>query len=190
MRARTPDAEGYVDQDGVKIAFEVFGSGRPTLLLVPAWTIIHSRFWKMQVPYLSDHFRVVTFDRPGNGRSDRPLDPPCYAVESVARQALAVLDATDTDQAVLVSLSQGAQESLALAADHAERVLGAILIGAATMLEPFHPGRAAAEMTFFDPAPPAPEGWSRLNAQFWTDRYREFADFFFSECFTEAHSTK
>jgi pimeloyl-ACP methyl ester carboxylesterase len=191
MRARTPDAEGYVDQDGVKIGFEVFGSGRrPTLLLVPTWTIIHSRFWKMQVPYLSDHFRVVTFDRPGNGRSDRPLDPHCYGVESVSRQALAVLDATDTDQAVMVSLSQGAQESLVLAADHAERVLGAVFIGAATTLEPLHPGRAAAEATFFDPAPSTPQGWSRLNAQFWIDGYREFADFFFSECFSEAHSTK
>src|SRR5690348_11923878 len=128
MRARMPDTEGYIDHDGVKIGFEVFGTGRPTLLLLPTWTIIHSRFWKMQVPYLADHFRVVTFDRPGNGRSDRPLEPVCYSVESVTRQALAVLDATDTEQAVIVSLSQGAQENLLLAADHPERVHGCVFI--------------------------------------------------------------
>ena len=73
MRARYPDDEGFVDNNGVKIGYEVFGSGTPTLLLLPTWTIIHSRFWKLQVPYLARHFRVVTFDGPGNGRSDRPL---------------------------------------------------------------------------------------------------------------------
>ena len=74
MRARYPDDEGFVENNGVKIGYEVFGSGTPTLLLLPTWTIIHSRFWKLQVPYLARHFRVITFDGPGNGRSDRPLD--------------------------------------------------------------------------------------------------------------------
>ncbi len=72
MRARTPDQEGYVERDGVKIAYEVFGSGETTILLMPAWSIIHSRLWKMQVPYLARHYRVVTFDGRGNGKSDRP----------------------------------------------------------------------------------------------------------------------
>src|SRR5689334_19852063 len=30
MRARYPDAEGFVERDGVKIAYEVFGSGGPS----------------------------------------------------------------------------------------------------------------------------------------------------------------
>ena len=34
MRAREPDAEGYVDRDGVKLHFEVVGHGQPTLLLL------------------------------------------------------------------------------------------------------------------------------------------------------------
>ena len=93
MRARLPDTEGYVERDGVKVGYEVFGHGTPTLLLLPAWTIVHSRFWKMQVPYLADHFRVITFDRPGNGRSDRTLDPAAYGVEATVDHALAVLDA-------------------------------------------------------------------------------------------------
>src|SRR4051794_24241838 len=112
MRAREPDTDGYVERDGVKVGYEVFGSGSPTLLLLPTWTIIHSRFWKLQVPYLADHFRVVTFDRPGNGRADRPADPTAHAVNAVADHALAVMDATGTDRAVLVSLSLGAQEAL------------------------------------------------------------------------------
>jgi pimeloyl-ACP methyl ester carboxylesterase len=77
------------------------------------------------VPYLADHHRVVTFDRPGNGRSDRPLDPAAYDARAVADHALAVLDATGTDAAVVVSLSQGAIESLYLAAGHPARGVGA-----------------------------------------------------------------
>jgi pimeloyl-ACP methyl ester carboxylesterase len=189
VRARQPDAEGHVQCDGVKIGYEVFGDGTPALLLMPAWTIIHSRFWKLQVPYLAEHFRVITFDRPGNGRSDRALDPEAYGVATVAGQALAVMDATGTDRAVLVSLSQGAQEVLMLAADHTDRVLGAVVISPALMLEPDHPERAAAAERFLDPYPADPKHWERLNAQYWLDHYEDFADFFFTECSPEPHST-
>ena len=190
MRARQPDVEGYVQCDGVKIGYEVFGDGAPTLLLLPAWTIIHSRFWKLQVPYLAHHFRVITFDRPGNGRSDRSADPKAYGVAAVAGQALAVMDATGTDRAVLVSLSQGALESLKLAADYPDRVLGAILISPALGLEPDHAERATATERFFDPCPADPQRWQRLNAWYWQDNYADFAEFFFRECFPEPHSTK
>ena len=73
-RARYPDTSGYVERDGVKLHFEVYGSGEPTVLLLPTWSIVHSRHWKMQIPYLSRHCRVVTFDGRGNGRSDRPAE--------------------------------------------------------------------------------------------------------------------
>src|SRR2546421_4441275 len=61
MRARYPDGDGYVERDGVKVAYEVFGDGHePTILLLPTWSIIHSLVWKMQVPYLARHHRVIT----------------------------------------------------------------------------------------------------------------------------------
>ena len=66
-RARYPDEEGYVERDGVRVFYEVYGSGEPTVLLLPTWSIIHSRQWKMQIPYLARHCRVVTFDGRGNG---------------------------------------------------------------------------------------------------------------------------
>jgi hypothetical protein len=34
-RARYPDADGYVDRDGVKLHYEVYGSGEPTVFLLP-----------------------------------------------------------------------------------------------------------------------------------------------------------
>ena len=62
MRARYPDREGFVERDGVKLHYEVFGTGDRTIFFLPTWSIIHSRFWKAQVPYFARHFRVLTFD--------------------------------------------------------------------------------------------------------------------------------
>jgi pimeloyl-ACP methyl ester carboxylesterase/predicted glycosyltransferase len=130
MRARYPDAEGYVERDGVRSFYEVYGDGEPTLLLLPTWSLVHSRFWKAQIPYLARHFRVVTFDGRGNGRSDRPVGPEHYGPPELAADALAVLDATGTERAITVSESAGTLWNLVLCANHAERVSAAIFIGA------------------------------------------------------------
>src|SRR5207244_1383012 len=39
MRAQYPDQDGYVERDGVKVFYEVFGEGDPTVLLMPTWSI-------------------------------------------------------------------------------------------------------------------------------------------------------
>ena len=77
-RARYPDEEGYVERDGVRVFWERYGEGATTILLLPTWEIVHSRSWKMQIPILARHARVVTFDPRGNGRSDRPRDYEAY----------------------------------------------------------------------------------------------------------------
>ena len=75
MRAREPDRAGTVEVNGVTISYEAFGDSGPAVVLMPTWCVVHSRVWKLQVPYLSRHFRVVTWDGPGNGGSSRPLGP-------------------------------------------------------------------------------------------------------------------
>ena len=107
------DRDGYVERDGIKIFYEVFGAGEPTILLLPTWSLMHSRHWKMQVPYLARHCRVLTFDGRGNGRSDRPTQAEAYAESEFAADAIAVMDATQTDRAIIVSFSLGAQRGAA-----------------------------------------------------------------------------
>jgi pimeloyl-ACP methyl ester carboxylesterase len=189
VRALLPDESGFVERDGVRVYWERFGDGEPTVLFLPTWSIVHSRCWKAQVPYFARHFRVLTFDGRGNGRTDRPARAAAYAETEFAADALAVMDATDTERAVLVSWSRGAQRALLLAADHSERVAGAAFIGPAVPLAPVVPERARAFDRFTEPQE-GYAGWGKWNAHYWRQDYRGFLEFFFNEVFCEPHSTK
>ena len=62
MRAREPDARGVVERDGIRVGYEVFepllgDTGRPTLVFLTSWAVIHMRQWKPQVPALAWRFR-------------------------------------------------------------------------------------------------------------------------------------
>ena len=118
MRAIEPAGAGYVERDGVKLYWEEFGVGEPTVVLLPTWSLVHSRHWKFQVPYLARHHRVITFDGRGCGLSDRPRGAAAYTHLEFAADTVAVLDATDVEQAVLVAFSCGTLWALQVAADH------------------------------------------------------------------------
>jgi pimeloyl-ACP methyl ester carboxylesterase len=186
-RARYPDEEGYVERDGVRVFYEVYGSGEPTIVLLPTWALIHSRHWKLQVPYFARHCRVVTFDGRGNGRSDRPHGAEPYAIREFAADTLAVMDATATERAVLVGVSCAALWGVVLAAEHPERVAGVAVIGPAVPLAPPLPERTVYS---FDERLDTDEGWAKYNTHHWQRDYRDFLDFFIGKCFTEPHSTK
>jgi pimeloyl-ACP methyl ester carboxylesterase/predicted glycosyltransferase len=187
-RARYPDRSGHVMRDGVRVFWELYGSGEPTILFLPTWSIIHSRSWKAQIPYFARHCRVLAFDGRGNGRSDRPPEPDAYREEEFAADALAVMDATDTERAVLVSLSRGAERSLLLGAHHPDRVQGMVFIAPALPLPPAAP-RASAEREFVEPHDTY-EGWGKWNSNYWLEDYPDFLEFFFAQVFNEPHSTK
>src|SRR5215216_2569176 len=183
-RARYPDEEGFVDRDGVRVFCERYGEGEPTVLLPPTWEIVHSRFWKAQIPYLARHTRVVIFDPRGNGRSDRPDAFEAYARREFAADALAVLDAAGVDRAVVVSWCDMG-ESLLLAAEHPERVAGLVFI--APPLSDREPDRGDYP---FDSEPGTDEGWAKETRGYWLRDWPGYLEFFFATCFTEPHSTK
>jgi pimeloyl-ACP methyl ester carboxylesterase len=188
VRAIVADVEGSISRDGITIHHERYGSGTPTLLLLPTWSLVHSRHWKLQIPYLARHYTVLTFDGRGNGRSDRPGEAALYSAAEFAADGLAVMDATQTERAVLVSVSRGALWSLQLCAEHSERVLGAIFIAPCV---PFAlPPLEHVVLQRFDEVVEDPVGWEKYNAHHWKANYRDFVEFFMGRMFTEPHSTK
>jgi pimeloyl-ACP methyl ester carboxylesterase/predicted glycosyltransferase len=185
-RALAPQEAGFADVEGVRIAYEVFGEGEETLLLLPPWSIVHSRFWKFQVPYLARHFRVVTFDARGNGRSDRPPTAEAYGPRTTAQDALAVLDAAGVEDCVMVVHCGPAAGSLLLA-NHPERLRGALFLAPALPITPPLPERTGHS---FDADLPSYEGWARTNRHSWARDFRGYLEFFFDRCYSEPHSTK
>src|SRR5215472_5709365 len=186
-RARYPDESGYVERDGVQIYYEAYGTGEPAILFLPTWETVHSRAWKFQIPYFARHGRVVTFDRRGNGRSDRPLDVGAYDRPAAVGDALAVLDKVGAERVVLVSWC-GAGDDLLLAVEHPDRVAGLVLI-APDLLLSSEPADEEGPWPF-EAELDTSEGWSKWNRHYWLRAWPGFVEFFFARTFTEPHSTK
>ena len=188
-RARDPDEEGVAVRDGVGLAWSVFGAEHAaTVVLMPTWSILPSRFWKAQIGFLARHYRVVTFDGRGSGRSGRPVGAAAYSDDDYARDTVAVLDATATARAVLVSLSCGTAWSVRVAAAHPERVAGLFSIAPACG---FAIPDAARDPFPWDQRRETYEGWGTYNRHNWLEGdYDAFLRFFFGRMFAEPHSTK
>ncbi len=187
-RARYPDRTGVVERDGVRVFWEEYGRGEPTIMFVPGFSISPSRLWKSQLPYFARHARVLTFDGRGNGRSDRPLDLGAYTDEQIAEDVIGVLDATGTDRAVLVGLSAGVQWSLLAAMLHPDRVARLCLVG------PGVGGKTLPTPAVYASSMDEPRhvyaGWGKFNSHYMRQDLRGFAEWFMGEVFPEPHSTK
>jgi pimeloyl-ACP methyl ester carboxylesterase len=174
-RARYPDEEGFVERDGVRVFYEVYGDAPTTFLLFPTSPISHSRMWKGQIPYLSRHFRVVVFDPRGNGRSDRPADADAYSYWEIVQDGRTVLEATGTETALLA------------ARDPAVALGVAAISPSVPRLTPGHPNyRRYPSTELLD----TDEGWAKWNVHYWRRDFRGFLEFFFSQQLPEPHSTK
>jgi len=195
-RARYPDEEGFIERDGVRVFWESYGGGEQTVLFLPTWTFVHSRVWKAQIPYFARHFRVVTFDPRGNGRSDRPKGSSAYDEREFAQDAVDVMDACGVESAVCVALSRGAQRGLLLAAEHPDRVEGMVFIGP---MFPVSPVRALHLRAMLSPRaapivrrpPLTTRSWGKVNPHYWVNGgYADFVEWWSNRMLPEPHSTK
>jgi len=111
---------------GQRLAYTIYGQGPPTVLM-PGLLLSQ----KMQAPLARSLARrgnrVITFDPLGHGASDRPRQMWRYSIPEFARQALALLDHLELEQAVVGGTSLGANVSLELAATAPERLRGLII---------------------------------------------------------------
>lgn len=185
-RACYPERTGTIERPGGRVAYEVYGSGDPPIVFVPPWPIVHSRIWKAQVPYFARRHRVVAWDNLGNGRSDRPHDPLVHTTRARAANLRAVMDAADVPAAVLVGLSSASGPMVVLASEEPASVLGLVFVCPAA---PIGDEGRFAEIEF-EEVLATDQRWAKENIHFWRRDYRAYLEFFFSEGFPEAHSTK
>ena len=190
MRARQPDHQGYVDRDGVRVAYEVHGDGGLPVVFTPADTIVDSRLWKAQVGYLARHRRVVLIDPRGNGRSDRPVGPEHYTDLAFVGDLIAVMDEAGVERAVLVGLCDSSWYGLLAAARHPERVAGVVAVApGANDGTPKH-DRGLDTAANWTADIEDPQGWEVYNAGVWRRDWPAFPRWFFSQVCNDPHSTK
>src|SRR3954470_16176988 len=115
-----------LDRNGVKIHYEVAGSG-PALILTHGYSAT-AQMWAGQIAPLAPHFTVVTWDMRGHGQSDYPEDPAQYSEAATVADMAALLDAVGAKDAVVGGLSLGGYMSLAFHATHPERTRALLII--------------------------------------------------------------
>jgi pimeloyl-ACP methyl ester carboxylesterase len=185
LRLPEPEASGFADVDGVRIAWQSFGHGESAVLVVPTWNFVDSRVSARLVPDLSPWFRVITFDPRGAGRSDRPTTG--YRLDDHVADAVAVLQAAGVARASLVAGSSGANTAALLAARSPYQVQRLVLIGAAIDVGPAAPAADLNDDEFWIERA-SYEGWERWSAPYWRNDWPGFARWFLEMAFNESGS--
>jgi class 3 adenylate cyclase len=122
----------YADSGDLKIAYRTFGEGEIDLVVVPGFVSHVELIGEHPLPArfmrrLAGFARVIIYDKRGQGLSDRPADPP--TLEDSMDDLRAVLDAAESEKAVVVGVSEGGPMSMLFAATFPERVSSLILYG-------------------------------------------------------------
>jgi class 3 adenylate cyclase len=122
----------YALSGDVNIAYQVQGDGPADIIVVPG-VISHVEFLHELRGYtafmrrLSTFARVVTFDKRGQGLSDRVPGAP--SLEQRMDDVRAVMESVGSTQATLLGVSEGCAMSVMFAATYPERVSRLILFG-------------------------------------------------------------
>jgi pimeloyl-ACP methyl ester carboxylesterase len=118
--------------DGVSLAYRVDGDGPLDLVFVPGFVSHLELTWEEPqfaafYESLTAFARLITFDRRGQGLSDRPPKPP--TLEEGMEDIRAVMDAAGSERAALFAVSEGGSMSILCAATFPERVSALVLWG-------------------------------------------------------------
>jgi pimeloyl-ACP methyl ester carboxylesterase len=102
--------------NGVRIHYDVAGSGQSLVLVHGAWGDRTS--WRFVAPSFSEHFQVVTYDRRGHSESERPPGQGSFSED--AADLAALIEHLELQPAHVAGSSAGASIALRLAAEHPE----------------------------------------------------------------------
>jgi len=113
--------------NGISFYYQVHGRGAP-LVLIAGMGADH-RSWFPQVPTFKHHFRVITFDGRGVGRTGKPRE--LYNFESLAEDVVGLMDALSVDDAHVLGESLGGIVAQELAITFPQRVRKLVLANTA-----------------------------------------------------------
>jgi len=118
----------YLKLDDTDIYYQDQGkqSAKTTLLLSHGYAA-SSAMWQQQVDFLSEKYRIISWDMRGHGRSQSPSDIGAYSSSASLQDMKNILDACDVEKAVIGGHSLGGYFSILFNIKYAERVSGLML---------------------------------------------------------------
>ena len=126
-----PDSH-FADVNGLTVHYKEMGQGEPVYILLHGFGA--SEFsWRAVMEPLSRSGRVIAYDRPAFGLTERPLDGNWtgtnpYSVQGNVELLDGLLDELGVDKVILVGNSAGGGVAAAYALEHPERVQGLVLV--------------------------------------------------------------
>ncbi len=129
---QAPDTR-YVLTDAGHVAYQVFGDGPPTVLLITSWFSNVDAMWEAPgiasyLDRLSSFAQVVCFDKRGSGVSDPVALDKLPTLERWMDDALAVVEAVGTDEVAVIGDAEGGPMAMLLAATYPQRVKRLVLV--------------------------------------------------------------
>ena len=127
---------GYAPVNGLKMYYEVYGSGTPLVLLHGAFMTIRTNYG-MMIPELSKTRQVIAVELQGHGHTadiDRPL-----SLEDMADDVSALLKYLKVESADILGYSLGGMVAWQMAIRHPESVKKLVIISAVYKYEGWSP---------------------------------------------------
>lgn len=124
--------KGYANVNGLKMYYEVYGAGKPLVLLHGAFNTIQTAFGQL-IPELSQTRQVIAAEMQGHGRT-ADIDRP-FSFEAMADDVAALLKFLKKDSADVLGYSMGGEIAMQLAIRHPQMVNKLIIVSAAYKYE-------------------------------------------------------
>jgi pimeloyl-ACP methyl ester carboxylesterase len=118
---------------GIKLAYEDRGAGKPAFAFVHGWACDHT-FFAPQAAHFARRHRVVSVDLRGHGESDKPQGP--YPIAAYADDLASLIEHLGLGKVVAVGHSSGGMAVLQLAAAHPDRVAAIVMVAPAPFVFP------------------------------------------------------
>ena len=133
LPAAVPETH-YVENGDVNIAYQVVGEGDLDIVFVMGWVSHLEYFWKHPLfaaflNRLASFSRLILFDKRGTGLSDRVPLSELPTLEQRMEDVHAVMDAVDSERAVLIGVSEGGPMCSLFAATYPEKTTALVMIG-------------------------------------------------------------
>nr|WP_321357635.1 alpha/beta hydrolase [uncultured Draconibacterium sp.] len=114
-----------VSNDGVTIAFDSQGKGKPAIIFVHGWTNPRT-IWEEQMKQFSTDYQAVALDLAGSGESGNNRTE--WTINAFSNDVIAVVEKLKLDEVVLVGFSMGAAVVIETANQIPEKVKGVVIV--------------------------------------------------------------